>query len=98
MYTPAASAAELAMWGLLPSDIEPVEVFADNREAFDLFCYMSTQWMVGMCGATGLKYEVAHQRLDRMGLSLGEYDSRMADLRIMEQAALRAMHEQLKGK
>ncbi|WP_343728524.1 DUF1799 domain-containing protein [Duganella sp.] len=96
MYTPAASPAELAAWGLLPSDIPDVEVFEDNFEAFDLFCYMGTQWMVGMGGATGLRYEVAHHKLDRANLSNDEYEARMTDLRIMEQAALKAMRDQRK--
>lgn len=98
MYSAPPSAHALAAWGLLPSDVEAVEVFEENIPAFDLFCYMSTQWMVGMAGATGLKYEIAHHWLDRRQLGAEEYENRMYDLRIMEQAALEAMREQQKEK
>jgi hypothetical protein len=81
---------------LLASDIAAVEVFEDNYPAFDLLCYMSTQWNVGMAGATGLKYEVAHHKLDRARLDPDEYEIRMQDLRIMEQEALKVMRERQK--
>ncbi|NRR28893.1 DUF1799 domain-containing protein [Oxalobacteraceae bacterium] len=98
MYSPPASAQQLEAWGLLASDIAAVEVFEENIPAFDLFAYMSTQWMVGFGGATGLKYEVAHSYLDRRKLGIDEFENRMDDLRIMEQAALAVMREQQKEK
>lgn len=54
---------------------------------------MQTQWMVGPGGPYGMKYEVAHHRLDRANLDPEEYERRMNDLRIMELAALSAMRE-----
>lgn len=84
------------MWGLLPSDVPAVEVFEENLPVFDLFCYMSTQWLIGPGGATGLNYMVAHHKLDREKLDPEEYETRMEGLRIMEQAALTAMREQQK--
>lgn len=69
------------------------EVYEDNWLAFDLFTYMGTQWNVGMGGATGMKYEVAHHKLDRMKLDPDEYENRMDDLRIMEATALEVMRE-----
>lgn len=100
MYRSPPSEYELAGLGLLPSDIAAVEVFEDNYPAWELFCYMGTQWMVGMAGATGLKYEVAHHKLDRArpALDPDEYESRMDDLRVMEREALAVLRERQKEK
>lgn len=68
-------------------------VYEDNWPAFDLFTYMGTQWNIGMGGATGLKYEVAHGYLDRRNLAIEDYENRMDDLRIMEATALEVMRE-----
>lgn len=81
---------------MLISDLAAVEVFEENWPVFDLFCYMSTQWSVGMAGATGLNYQVAHHKLDRAGLDPGEYEDRMEGLRVMERSALQAMREKNK--
>jgi hypothetical protein len=32
------------------------EIYPDNMESVGVFCDMSTQWRVGMSGATGLDY------------------------------------------
>lgn len=98
MYSPPPSRHELEAWGLLPSDIPAVEVFSDNIPSFELLCYMSTQWNIGMAGATGLKYEVAHHKLDRSNLDPEEYENRMHDLRLMEQVVLKVMRERRKEK
>ncbi len=79
-------------------DFPAVELFEENEPVFDLFCYMATQWNIGMAGATGLKYEVAHGYLDRRKLDFEEYEYRMEGLRIMEQTALRVMREQSQEK
>jgi hypothetical protein len=84
--------------GLELSDLEAVPVYEENYPVFDLFCYMATQWNVGMAGATGLKYEVAHHKLDRSGLDAEEYEYRMEGLRIMEQTALQVMRDNSKEK
>jgi hypothetical protein len=81
---------------LTKEDLDVTEVFADNIPAFDLFCYLGTQWNVGMAGATGLKYEVAHHKLDRAKLDPDEYESRMDDLRVMEATALEVMRQRQK--
>lgn len=98
MYSAPPSEYELAGLGLLPSDIAAVEVFEDNYPAYELFCYMSTQWTMGMAGATGLRYEVAHHKLDRAQLDAEEYESRMDDLRVMELEALTVLRERQKEK
>jgi hypothetical protein len=98
MYTPAPNRAELEGLGLTLEDLDATEIYLDNLPAYNLFCYMGTQWNVGMAGATGLRYEVAHHKLDRMKLDPEEYEDRMDDLRIMEAEALTAMREAQKEK
>lgn len=91
---------ELAGLGLLPSDIAAVEVFEENYPAYELFIYMSTQWTPGPVIPMGMKYEVAHHKLDRAQPALDpeEYESRMDALRVMEYEALSVMRERQKEK
>lgn len=53
---------------------------------------MGTQWRHGFGGPTGLDYNTLHHRMDRMKLAPEEYDILETDIRIMESAALTAMH------
>jgi hypothetical protein len=98
MYEPPLSEkriAELAAFGLTPEDVatEPVQVWPCCVRAVELFAHMRTQWRVGMGGATGLDYGVMYRRMDRMGLDPDEYDALEDDMRVMEAAALGAMHD-----
>jgi hypothetical protein len=52
---------------------------------------MSTQWRVGMSGATGLDYGVLYRKMDRLQLSEAEYDDLEEDVRTLESAALACM-------
>lgn len=70
-----------------------VEVWPDNVRAFNLFQGLRTQWLVGMSGPTGLNFLVAYNRMDRMGLSVEEYNQLDEDLQVMEAAALQVIHE-----
>ncbi len=45
-----------------------------------------------MGGPTGFDYNVMHHRLDRMKLPEDEYNWLETDIRIMESAAITAMH------
>lgn len=100
MYSSPPSLHELEAWGLSPSDIAAVEVFEENYPVYDLFCYMGTQWNMGNAGVYGMKYEVAHHKLDRAwpALEPEEYENRMEDLRVMEFAALATLSERQKEK
>lgn len=93
MYSKSATTAELAAWGLVEADIAAVEIWKENIPAYELFEFMRTQWNVGVTGATGLRYEVAFMRLDRLPLSNEEYDDLLSCLRVMEMAAITAMAE-----
>lgn len=54
---------------------------------------MSTQWRVGMNGATGMDYNVLLHKMDRMKLSEEDYLQLESDMQIMENAALEQMRE-----
>jgi hypothetical protein len=93
MYEKPPSAEEAAAFGLTLEDLATVvEVWAENAPVTRLFQSLRTQWYVGMGGATGLRYLVAFHKMDRMGLAEDEYADMEADLRVMEYAALDAMH------
>lgn len=73
------------------SVVDCVEVWPENWQSFDLFVSVGTQWRIGMAGPTGLDYSALYPLLDR--LPADEWQSTFDDVRIMERAALDAMHE-----
>lgn len=80
--------------GFAPEDYEgdPVDVWPENWQAFNLFASLQTQWRSGgMGGATGLDYLVLFKKMDRMNLSAEQYDELEEDIRVMELEALRVM-------
>ena len=79
--------------GFREDDLEHVEVWPENWPAFSLFTRVQTQWRLGPGGATGLDYLVVMRLLDRMSLSDTDYDLWLDDIRIMEGAAIEAMHQ-----
>lgn len=98
LYRPAASAQELAQFGLSPDDFdesdEQMELWPCNWTAFIVFEAMSTQWRAGMCGATGLDYTALPVVMQMCGVAADEQPAVFADIRVMEDAALRAFREQ----
>lgn len=69
------------------------EVWPENWPALELFAAVSTQWRVGMAGATGLDYAGVLAAMEFYGVKPEERRARFEDLRIMERAALEAMAE-----
>jgi hypothetical protein len=69
-----------------------VEVWPENWEAFCIFADLQTQWRVGFGGETGLDYGVLYRDLDDLGITGPDRLLLKADIRAMEQAALKAMH------
>lgn len=67
---------------------EPAEIWPDTLQAFELFASLRTQWRGGMCGPTGLDYNVLYRKMDWMGLTAEQYDRLEADIGVMEAAAL----------
>lgn len=73
-----------------PPDIDDVEVVPDVWESYLVFSAMSTQWRVGMNGATGLDYSVIPNVLEL--LNIKNKAAVFDDLRIMEIKALELMN------
>ena len=71
----------------------PTGVWPDNVAAVDVFIAMSTQWRVGMSGATGLDYGVLPVVMRHAGIKRSAQAAVFADLRILESAALEIMRE-----
>lgn len=80
--------------GFSPEDYEedPVSIWPDTCEAFDLFLFMQTQWRRDN-GPCGLDYNVLFRKMDRMNLSPDQYDELEGDIRVMEMAALDAIRK-----
>ncbi|SQI39270.1 Uncharacterised protein [Providencia alcalifaciens] len=74
-----------------PPDIDDVEVVPDVWESYLVFSAMSTQWRVGMNGATGLDYSVIPNVLEL--LNIKNKATIFDDLRVMELKALELINE-----
>ena len=53
---------------------------------------MRTQWRIGMAGCSGLDYGPLFRRLDQLYEDPAEWQAAYADMRVLESAALDAMH------
>lgn len=65
-------------------------MWPENWPAFRLLVDLQTQWRGG---GAGLDYNVMFHKMDRIGLTSEQYDALEDDMRILEQAAMSAMHE-----
>lgn len=94
MHERSPDEKELAAFGLTPEDVapEPIEIWPENWRAYELMCFLGTQWRVGMGGPTGLDYGVMYRKMDRMQLTPDEYDQLEWDMQVMENAALACIH------
>lgn len=68
------------------------EVWPENMPAINLFNTLSTQWIVGAGGVAGLNYIPLFHRMDRMKLSEQDHEWLFDDIRVIEAAAIEAMH------
>lgn len=68
-------------------------MWPENWPAFELFMACKTQWRTGMSGATGLDYLPVFSLLDRRGFTGDEWGQVFEDIRVMEAAALNALHD-----
>ncbi|VVO93724.1 hypothetical protein PS732_02493 [Pseudomonas fluorescens] len=69
------------------------DVWPDNWPAFLLFEAMSTQWRVGMGGATGLDYNALPPVASMLGMKRREIPEVFHDIRVMEAEAMLVMSE-----
>ncbi|WP_442959331.1 MULTISPECIES: DUF1799 domain-containing protein [unclassified Providencia] len=74
-----------------PPDIDDIEVFPDVWDSYQAFSAMSTQWRIGMNGATGLDYGAIHHVMKL--LNIKNETTVFDDLRIMEIKALELMNK-----
>ena len=68
-------------------------MWPENRTAVLVFQLMSTQWRAGMSGYTGLDYSALREVWQRARIAPRERDRVFMDLRIIEHAALQAIHD-----
>lgn len=55
---------------------------------------METQWRFGMAGPVGLDYTALYPMLDRLNLDSDSWLQILDDVRVMESAALEAIHKE----
>lgn len=85
----------MAFFQLSPDDYADesvANVWRINMPAVRLFTRVGTQWRVSAGGAYGLDYGVLFHLMDRMGLTPERYLELEEEIRVLESAALDAMH------
>ena len=80
----------------LPDDFGDVEIWPENRETWNLFTRLSTQWRTGMAGATGLDYNAAYPLLERMAVDKMDWWHLFDGLQACESEALAIFAERRK--
>lgn len=95
MYSSGADKHQAGLFGLTLEEIpeEVVLVWDINWNTFNLFYHLSTQWRVGMNGATGLDYNVIPTTGKMLGLKQKQINELFPDLLVMENEALITMGE-----
>lgn len=95
MYEQDATAQQAGQWGLDLTEIPPeiIPVWDMNWKAFAVFHSASTQWRVGMGGATGLDYNVIPTIGKMLGYKKKDLQDMFPDIQVMENEALITMGE-----
>jgi hypothetical protein len=95
LYARIPTTEELAGSGFLPEDyeIETLEIWPENEQAINLFSSISTQWRVGMNGASGLDYNVLFHLMGMMDLPPQKHSQLFGDIRLIESEALNIMNK-----
>ncbi|MGX5220228.1 DUF1799 domain-containing protein [Pseudomonas sp. S9] len=68
-------------------------VWPENWQAFGVFMTLGTQWRIGMSGPTGIDYAVLNDVFRLNQIPKAERPDTFAAIRVMEDAALRVIHE-----
>ena len=80
-----------------PDTEAPLEIYPENHAALEWFLALETQWriLLGMSAVyyQGLRYDIAVLMMREAGLRRRERHRLLADLRIMEGAALPLLNE-----
>lgn len=69
-----------------------IAAWPENELTIQVFIAMGTQWNVGMSGASGLRYEALPAVMRYCGVPPAERGAVFSGLRVMESAALEAIH------
>jgi len=95
MYEREANAHQAGLFGLKLDEIPPeiIEVWDINWPVFSIFHSMSTQWRVGMGGATGLDYSAIPVVAKMLGFKKKDIQDMFPDIQVMENEALITMGE-----
>lgn len=95
LYSTGPTEAEAAVFGLTLEEASgpPVIVWPDNLPAVNAFIAMSTQWRIGMNGATGLDYGVIPTVLRLASIARPDWPDTFDALRILEDEALKVIRE-----
>ena len=99
MYYRLPSPEEAAAAGFEVPDYEldDVDLWPENKAAFDLFLSLRTQWRHGFKGPTGLDYGPLFRLMDDMGLQGDERRWMFDDIRHCESVALKVIHDNQPG-
>ena len=92
-YATPPTQEELDATGLRREDLDVVEIWPDNGDAFSLLQAMETQWLVGPAGPYGLIYGHLDSVRRDLGIPPEKWPQLFADLKAMERAALDVIHE-----
>ena len=99
LYTPnKLDEGNLKAFGLTVDDFgqDIIEIWQENYESYLVFTCMSTQWRIGMNGATGLDYSALGEIWRRLKIPIANRDDVFQDIRIMENKALETMRKNSK--
>lgn len=98
MYETEMTEHQASLFGLKLEEIPDEEVFVwdCNWNAFTLFHALTTQWRVGMNGATGLDYGVIPSVASMLGYKKKDLQDMFSDIQVMENEALITMGENRK--
>jgi hypothetical protein len=67
-------------------------VWPENHEVFSLFATLQTQWRTGASGPSGLDYNTLYSTMNLMSIAPEKQLELLADIRVMESAALTEIH------
>ena len=82
----------------VPVVCEALYLWPENVPSWNLFQAMSTQWMVGMAGATGLSYPGVEVVMRKARVKRRDEERVFYEIQCMERATLSAWRERNDGK
>lgn len=81
-----------------PAVCEALYLWPDNVRSWNLFQAVSTQWIAGMAGATGLSYPGVEVVMRKARVKRSDEERVFHEIQCMERATLSAWREKTDGK